>query len=550
MAASTSVQASIILNEQKCADDADTHLRAATTPLRGDAILEMSRAPGSLDQAAGLHHPLVGRHSRYRVLGKLGAGGMGTLYLAEQAGPAGFRRVVVLKFIHTEDSAEEGFRDRLRDEAHLTAQIDHPNVGKVLGFEEVEDQIFIVLERVEGVNLEVLCQRWGAALPPWIAAGLMAQACAGLQAAHDQTISGRPLHLIHRDVSRTNLMVDTGGRVRVVDFGIARADVRRSRTLNVVLGNVAYMAPEQLAGQAIDHRADTYAAALVFYQLCLGRHPFDNKLTRTSLPWLWTHEIAVTTAVDEAIEACLDLDPAGRPDRIEALGEVLRRYAAERACASPGELAAWFREHGVLLAPEPTTLIPRDETATHEVPRRPPAAPAGLQRIRLPAGGGQALRLADGRQLVLYTTRFAGRRAEVIELALSRVPGLLPAPLSVTCAGEALSLQCEAAAELGDRVALYIDAEKPETRQERVLVTPGQGLQRLDFGNRRRGPLVRLGCAVGERSRSETTAVLADLPVRVAAPPDVKLLFAVSVVDPQADVVHTECVCVTSNPEL
>ena len=509
-------------------------------------MLRMSRGPGTVEPAAAMR-PLLGGTSNYRVTGKLGSGGMGTLYLAEQAGPQGFRRVVVLKFIHTEDSADEGFRRRLTDEAELTARIDHPNVGKVLGLEDVNGQMFIVLERVEGVNLDVLCDRFGRPLPPAIAAGLMAQACAGLQAAHDQTDDGRPIHLIHRDVSRANLMCDTSGRVRVVDFGIARADVRRSVTLHGELrGNIAYMAPEQLAGLAIDHRADIYAAALVFYQLCLGKHPFEQKLVRTPLPWLWTCGVEVTSEVDEMLEACLELDPAERPDRIEALGEVLRRYAGASGCASPRELAAFFRGEEVSLAPQPATPVPWME---EPVTRDAPARTGDRLHIQLPVPGGQAWTLADGRRLVLHTTNVGARRAETVELTLSRVPGLLPAPLTITCAGELLSLQCERA-EAGERVALYIDAEQPGTRQERVLVTPGQDSQRLDFGNRRQGPMIRLGCVVGQRTPRGMLAVLAGVAVRIAAPPDVKLLFIVSVDELEASTVHCECVCVTSNQEL
>lgn len=475
---------------------------------------------------------------KYRVVARLGSGGMGTLFLAEQAGPEAFCRTVVLKFVHAEDSADPEYRRMLSDEAQLTARIDHPNVGKVFDVHEVDGQLFIVLERVDGVNLAELCRRLGGPVPPWIAAGLLAQACAGLQAAHDLTIEGRPMNLIHRDVSRSNLMCDTGGRVRVIDFGIARADVRRSVTRRgEVRGNAAYMAPEQRAGGRIDRRADLYSAALVLYELCLGVHPFDPVAARAELPRLSAQGVAVSEEVDEVVAACLALEPGDRPARIDALGEALRRFAADSGVAEPRDIAGFFRAQRVSLAPGPVTPI-----VTPTWDRR------GEDVIRLPANDGMEVALGEGRRLRVYTTHVDARATGAVELALSRVPELLPAPLSVVCTGDGLSLRCERGAD--ERVALYLDGDRPETRQERLLVTRGLEQQSLDFGNRRRPPLQRLCCTVGRQSAGGAVAVLTGLARRVVAGPEVRLLLVVAVEEPRAGVVHAECVCVTSNLEM
>jgi serine/threonine protein kinase len=224
---------------------------------------------------------------RYRILGELGVGGMGSVYLAEQTGPGGFRREVVLKMLRINGAVSEDQRLMLLDEAQLTGLISHPNVIVLHEAGEHQGLLFLALERVRGVSLSELLRRLPSRkLPIAIAAGLVAQACAGLHAAHEWQHEGRPLDLVHRDVSMSNLMCDINGRVRVIDFGIARANViRRAATdSHLVRGNPAYMAPEQFLGGPLDRRVDIYSTALVFYELCAGEHPFKQKAQRSVVP--------------------------------------------------------------------------------------------------------------------------------------------------------------------------------------------------------------------------------------------------------------------------
>src|SRR5688572_6899253 len=142
----------------------------------------MSRGPGNVASVMARGNQ---RSSQYRKIARLGSGGMGTVYLAVQTGPGTFCRVVVLKYVNFEASEDPEYRRMLSDEAQQTARVNHPNVVKVFDVGEDDAGMFIVLERVLGINLAELRERWQGPVPPEVAAGLLAQCCSGLQAAHD-----------------------------------------------------------------------------------------------------------------------------------------------------------------------------------------------------------------------------------------------------------------------------------------------------------------------------------------------------------------------------
>jgi serine/threonine protein kinase len=463
---------------------------------------------------------------------------MGTVYLAVQTGPGTFCREVVVKYVNLEASEDPEYRRMLSDEAQQTARVNHPNVVKVFDVGEDDEGMFIVLERVLGINLAELREKWQGPVPPEVAAGLLAQCCSGLQAAHDLEVDGRAVNLIHRDVSLQNVMVDTSGLVRVIDFGIARADDRQAQTgTGRVRGNVAYMAPEQLAGLPIDATVDAYATAVVFYELCTGLHPFGRTSVRRELPPLRASGVAVSAAVEELIAASLALEPGPRPRRIEALGEALRAFARQHWASEPRALAAFFRERGISLEPPLPRALVADTGDDGE------AADDGPPRVHVSRPGEQELALPDGQRLRVYSTPVRGGAGDV-ELALSRVEGLLPAPLKVVCSGDALSLRAGRSRDPGARASLYMDAQQRGTRQEQLLVTAALPDQSLDFGDRG-GRVCRLVCGVGRRGSGGLLANLKDPAVQIVAPPDVHLMFVISVADLKARVVHAECVCIT-----
>ena len=253
--------------------------RRPTIPPDGEPVPQRSLADlgsgGSLD-LLGVRR-LVGR---YEVIHRLGHGGMATVYLGRAIGTAGFERLVAVKVIHPHLAREPEFVEMFLDEARIAARIHHPNVVEVIDLGEEEDLLFMVMEYVEGDTLSSLLRQLKkaeASMPVSAALQIVADACKGLAAAHDLIgRDGRPLELVHRDVSPHNLLITMDGRVKVVDFGIMKAAGKRSTTLTGQLrGKVPYMSPEQAKSRPVDRRTDLFALGAVLWEMLAGERLFS-----------------------------------------------------------------------------------------------------------------------------------------------------------------------------------------------------------------------------------------------------------------------------------
>ena len=232
----------------------------ATAPIRAP------RAPSPRPARAG---------GRY-VLGEvLGRGGMAEVYAGHALGSHGFQKPVAIKRLLPELADDEGFVERLIDEAKLLVGMAHGNIVSVLDLVREGEDVFLVMEFVDGPSLRQLQQARTANKAEKISLGLathiVAAAGAGLEFAHRR----RGGAVIHADVSPSNLLLTTAGEVKVADFGIAR----REGIAAAVEGKWAYMAPEQARGEALDARADVFALGVVLYELVTGRHPFGRRRT-------------------------------------------------------------------------------------------------------------------------------------------------------------------------------------------------------------------------------------------------------------------------------
>ena len=197
------------------------------------------------------------RLGNYVLLLELASGGMATVYVAKQAGAAGFERLVVIKRVHRHLIKIREFHDMLLDEARISSRIHHPNVVSMIDVVDEHGEFLLVMEYVPGVSLHLLLTRArteGTEMPPEVVAAVFSGVLRGLHAAHEATNeSSEPLHIVHRDVSPSNILVSRAGYVKVTDFGIAKAETRATKTRTGVLkGKFAYMAPEHAQGKAID----------------------------------------------------------------------------------------------------------------------------------------------------------------------------------------------------------------------------------------------------------------------------------------------------------
>jgi serine/threonine protein kinase len=224
---------------------------------------------------------LAGRRlGRYEVLCMLATGGMAGVYAGRAFGIAGFQRLLAIKVLHPHLAHEDDFIAMFLDEARLAARIRHPNVVATHDVNDTQgDGFYLVMDYVEGHHLGALLQQAitdDIVIPAPIAVRMVLDALAGLGAAHDLVDEqGKPLQLVHRDVSPHNIMVGVDGIARLTDFGVAKAEVRLSQTRDGQFkGKIAYMSPEHASGLEVDQRSDIFSAGIVLWEALTGRRLF------------------------------------------------------------------------------------------------------------------------------------------------------------------------------------------------------------------------------------------------------------------------------------
>jgi serine/threonine-protein kinase len=212
----------------------------------------------------------------YTLLNAFAHGGMGEVYLAKTGGIEGIERLCVVKKLRPDVGHNAEYANRFLDEARLAVQLNHANVAHVFDVGKVGDELYLAMEFVSGVSLRALlarCFEQGAMLPEAVALFVLSETLEALDYAHrsEHPMTGRPLNLVHRDVSPHNVMVSYEGEVKLIDFGLAASELKEEHTASqVVMGKVAYMAPEQARGERVDGRCDQFAAAVVAYELFAG----------------------------------------------------------------------------------------------------------------------------------------------------------------------------------------------------------------------------------------------------------------------------------------
>jgi serine/threonine-protein kinase len=218
--------------------------------------------------------------ARYRVQRKIASGGMAEIFLALQLGVEGFQKQVVLKRILPSLAADPSFVRMLVDEAHIASTLNHGNLVQVLDLRHSGSEYFLVLEFVDGWSLEQVRRRAQKAklkLPLPLALTIVGALCRALAYVHSRTREGRPLGIVHRDVTPQNVLLSAEGEVKLADFGIAKALGKREKSATgVIKGKFAYMSPEQAAGGELDHRSDLFSVGTLLYLLTTGKKPFEG----------------------------------------------------------------------------------------------------------------------------------------------------------------------------------------------------------------------------------------------------------------------------------
>ncbi|MBN2497040.1 MAG: protein kinase [Deltaproteobacteria bacterium] len=298
---------------------------------------------------------------RYQLLGSLATGGMAEIHLARQTGIKGFEKLVVVKTVLKHLAKQERFLEMFFDEARIAAQLNHPNIIQIFDLGQEGDDYFMAMEYLEGESLGYLvkeARKAGKIMPVPIACKIVIEVCKALGYAHAfHDVDGKPLHIVHRDVSPHNIIVLFSGRVKLVDFGIAKAESQMHHTQTGTLkGKLSYMSPEQARSTEVDARSDIFAAGIVLWELLCRRRLFKrdtamaviSTIVNDPVPPVREIRPELSEELDAIVMRALAKDPDERyqsaDELARALGDEIRKFAElpseEDVAAFVGEVLA------------------------------------------------------------------------------------------------------------------------------------------------------------------------------------------------------------------
>src|SRR6059058_5138542 len=304
---------------------------------------------------------------RYRVVRKLGTGGMANVYLAEDQE---LGRRVAIKLLDERHAQDEQFVERFRREAKNAAGLSHPNIVSIYDRGEVEGTYYIVMEYLEGRSVKELIVSRGPA-PINVAIDYARQILGALRFAHRNSI-------VHRDIKPHNVLVDGDGRLKVTDFGIARAGASEMTEAGSIIGTAQYLSPEQAKGAPVDQTSDLYSIGVVLYELLTGVVPFSGdtpveiamKHLSSPVEPPSAKRADVPRDLDLVVLRALAKDPGDRYHSAEEMDADLARVARGAAVSPATEEAAT----AIIARPPPTAVTEVTQGPREPVPYAPPAA--------------------------------------------------------------------------------------------------------------------------------------------------------------------------------
>jgi serine/threonine protein kinase len=276
---------------------------------------------------------------RYRVVEKLESGGMAEVFRAESEGLQGFRKQVAIKRVLPHLSSKKKFISMFLDEARLSAQLSHSNCVQVFDIGVGDNAFFIVMEFVDGANLKSIIEhikKTGHDFPVEHAVYLSLELCKGLSYAHELTDnSGVPLHIVHRDMSPPNVLITKNGEVKIVDFGLAKANSQLEKSEpGIIKGKFSYLSPEAAMGQEVDLRTDIFAVGIILWELLSGQRLFlgdtdfqtVKRVQAAQVPSISQINRKVPQELEKIMARALARDPAARYGTARELGLDLSKF--------------------------------------------------------------------------------------------------------------------------------------------------------------------------------------------------------------------------------
>jgi serine/threonine protein kinase len=378
----------------------------SATPAGGNANPLTTAGPKEtplVKSGKGAVHKVYGP---YRLLERVAVGGMAEVFKAMRSGVEGFEKVVAVKRILPHLSDNKEFVDMFINEAKMVAGLTHPNIVQIFDLGKIDKTYYIAMEYVHGRDLRSIMKRAkdrGIRIPMDLTVLIVGDICSALEYAHRKKDSrGRPLRIVHRDVSPQNMLLSFEGDVKLTDFGIAKAAARATTTDRGALrGKLLYMSPEQAHGKPMDCRSDVFSLGITFYEMVTDQRPFLASSEKSILEMVRECKVAspisinsrVPERLDKIIMRSLARDPDDRYQDASDMYKDLERFLRERQSLTQVELARFMevlfdeRERSSMITDEPTSgsgehslggkfdALEEEFEPDPEVPPAPPTEP-------------------------------------------------------------------------------------------------------------------------------------------------------------------------------
>ncbi|TNE48677.1 MAG: PEGA domain-containing protein [Deltaproteobacteria bacterium] len=360
---------------------------------------------------------------KYYLMDRIAVGGMAEVFKAKTFGIDGFEKVVALKRILPNIAEDEEFIMMFSDEAKIAVKLSHANIVQIFDLGQDEGSYFIAMEYIHGRDLRTIFDRsrrkGGNKLDPKMVAYVMARVCEGLDYAHrKKDDEGQPLHIVHRDVSPQNILLSYEGDVKIIDFGVAKAQNKMSRTqAGILKGKFAYMSPEQIQGLPLDQRSDIFALGIVFYELLTAQRLFVGESDFHTLEMIRNMKLeppssknpAIPPALDEITMKALSRDLNQRYTWASEMHEDLQRFLySNPPIYTRQDLAASMRQVFQADIDKEKQRSSAYEPFFHELRNNPQAAetPSPQQGFPSPQPPPSPQNLAQAQQSLSYTGNF------------------------------------------------------------------------------------------------------------------------------------------------
>jgi serine/threonine protein kinase len=365
--------------------------------------------------------------NRYELMGRLSTGGMATLHIARLVGLADFEKVVVLKRILPARVDDHDFRRMFEDEARVAATLEHPNIVHTHDIGQDAEGAFFTMEYLHGENVKRILAataKAGEKLPLELALQIAIGCAAGLHHAHcHRDYYGRPLGIVHRDVSPSNIIVTYQSGVKLIDFGIAKAASGKHVTgVGVVKGKASYMSPEQCRGEAVDRRSDVFSLGIVLYEMTTMTRPFEAPDQLVVLAKILREDVVTPSkvrpdypvALERVVMRALAKDPSDRYPSAFEMQEELELVTREcKLHALPGSLGRYL-EHLFGAKPYPWAKFYRQQPPPTQTSRSG-MFDAAATRPRQRVGGSMVPRDFDPNEMTTEPSRIAVEATEAAD---------------------------------------------------------------------------------------------------------------------------------------